>query len=65
MRAARSPPSRTLGMRERFFGHQITIKEWWHRPGCDEARANQCRPKILKLLTKPRNEAKAERESAA
>jgi hypothetical protein len=63
MRAGRSPPSRTLEMRELFFEHHITIKVA-HRPGRNEPRANKRRPKILQLLTKPRHEAKAELESA-
>jgi hypothetical protein len=53
-----------VGMRELFFEHQITIKVG-HRPGRNEPRANQRRPKILQLLTKPRHEAKAELESVA
>ena len=52
------------GLRDLFFEHQITIKVG-HRPGRNEPRANKRRPKILQLLTKPRHEAKAERESAA
>ncbi len=52
------------GLRELFFEHQIAIKVG-HRPDRNEPRANKRRPKILQLLTKPRHQAKAERESAA
>lgn len=53
-----------VGMRELLFAHHIAIKVG-HRPGRNEPRANKRRPKILQLLTKPRQEAKAELESVA
>ena len=52
------------GLRDLFFEHQIAIKVG-HRPDRNEPRANNRRPKILQLLTKPRHKARAELEPVA